>query len=365
VRVLIVSAHFRPHVGGIERFAETLAGGLSARGHDVRVLCCRTDAVSPLAEAGGLGVVRVPSSTWPERRLGVPYPLPSPLPLVRALRRELAAADVVHVQDALYASSVAALLLARRRGVPSLLTQHVAFVPQGDRLLDAAQHAAVATLGRAVRLASKVVALNAEVAAWAERRWGLARVGVAPVGVAAPEPVDRGEARREFGLDPDRFVALFVGRDVPKKGLDVALAAAGPEYDLVAVTDRAGPAAPGPVRLLPFMAKERLERLYAAADVFLLPSEAEGIPVALQEAMASGLPVVTPYAAGYAGTFAPTDIAPVERTAGSVRAALLELAAAPAECERLASRSRAVAASAFSLEAFVDGYESLLGRLAG
>jgi len=203
------------------------------------------------------------------------------------------------------------------------------------------------------------------VAAWAERRWGLARVGVAPVGVAAPEPVDRGEARREFGLDPDRFVALFVGRDVPKKGLDVALAAAGPEYDLVAVTDRAGPAAPGPVRLLPFMAKERLERLYAAADVFLLPSEAEGIPVALQEAMASGLPVVTPYAAGYAGTFAPTDIAPVERTAGSVRAALLELAAAPAECERLASRSRAVAASAFSLEAFVDGYESLLGRLAG
>ncbi|MHB1243544.1 MAG: glycosyltransferase family 4 protein [Gaiellaceae bacterium] len=364
MRVLIVSAHFRPHVGGIERFSETLAEGLSARGHDVRVLCCRTDAGSPPEEGGPYGVRRVPSSAWPERRLGVPYPLPSPLPLVRTLRRELAAADVVHVQDALYASSVAALLLARRRGVPSLLTQHVAFVPQGAWLLDAAQHAAVATLGRAARLATEAVALNAEVAGWAERRWGIARVGVAPVGTAAPEPVDRDEARRELGLDPERFVALFVGRDVPKKGLDVALAAAGPEYDLVAVTDRTGPVAPG-ARLLPFMVRERLERLYAAADVFLLPSEAEGIPVALQEAMASGLPVVTPYAAGYTGTFLPTDIAPVERTASSVRAALLALAADPAERERLAARSRAVAASAFSWEAFVDAYERLLRELAG
>lgn len=364
MRVLIVSAHFRPHVGGIERFGETLAEGLAQRGHDVGVLCCRTDAVSPSEEGGAYRVRRVTSSTWPERRLGVPYPLPSPLPLVRELRRELAAADVVHVQDAVYASSVAALLLARRRGVPSLLTQHVAFVPQGSRVLDAAQHAAVATLGRAARLASKVVALNAEVAGWAERRWRIARVDVAPVGVAAPEPVERAEARREFGLDPDRFVALFVGRDVPKKGLDVVIGAAGPEYDLVAVTDRTGLVVPG-ARLLPFMAKERLERLYAAADAFVLPSEAEGIPVALQEAMASGLPVVTPYAAGYAGSFLPTDIAPVERTAGSVRAALLQLAAAPAERERLASRSRAVASSAFSLEAFVDAYERLLRALVG
>lgn len=364
MRVLIVSAHFRPHVGGIERFSETLAEGLAARGHDVRVLCCRTDAGSPLEESGPYGVRRVPSSTWPERRLGVPYPLPSPLSLLRALRRELAVADVVHVQDVLYAPSVAALLLARRRGVPSLLTQHVAFVPQGNRALDAAQHAAVATLGRAARLASTVVALNAEVAAWAERRWGIANVGVAPVGVAAPAPVDRAEARRELGLDPGRFVALFVGRDVPKKGLDLALAAAGPEYDLVAVTDRTGPVGPG-ARLLPFMARERLERLYAAADAFVLPSEAEGIPVALQEAMASGLPVVTPYAPGYESTFLPTDIAPVERAAPSVRAALLALAADPSERRRLAARSRAVAASAFSLDAFVDGYERLLQGLAG
>lgn len=362
MRVLFVTAHFRPHVGGVERFTETLADGLAGRGHEVTVLCCRTDRAAPLREAGSYGVVRVPASALPERRLGVPYPLPSPPHLLRALRRGLAAADVVHVQDALYATSVAALVLAHRRRVPALLTQHVAFVPQGHAALDAAQRAAVGTLGRAARLATEVVALNAEVAGWARRSWGLDAVEVERVGVPEATPVDRAAARRELGLKPGRFVALFVGRDVPKKGLDDVLGAAGPEYDLVAVTDREGPGPPG-TRLLELMPRERLARLYAAADVFVLPSEAEGIPLALQEAMAAGLPIVTTYGEGYREVFEPTDVARVARSPASVRAALLELAADPAARGRLAERSRSVAASTFSAEAFVQAYERRLGRL--
>jgi glycosyltransferase involved in cell wall biosynthesis len=356
VRVLIVSAHFRPHVGGIERFSETLALGLAGRAHDVCVVCCRTEPVAPLLEEGPYRVRRVPSSTLPERRLGVPYPLPAPAQLLRTLRSEVAAADIVHVQDALYATSVIALLLARRRRVPTLLTQHVAFVPQGSRALDAAQRIALATLGRAARLATSVVAVNAEVASWAERSWGLPGVAVERVGATPAGAVDRAATRRELGLDEDRFVALFVGRDVPKKGLDVFLGAADPAYDLVAVTNRSGPDARATV--LPFMPPEQLSRLLSSADAFVLPSEAEGIPVALQEAMTHGVPVVATYASGYASVFEPTDIAPVERDSESVRAALLRLAQDPSEHARLAARSRAVGADRFSLEAFVEAYET-------
>lgn len=363
MRVLFVTAHFRPHVGGVERFAETLAAGLAERGHAVRVLCCRTDPASPVLEDGGYGVVRVPASTWPERRLGVPYPLPAPPALVDALRRELRAADVVHVQDALYATSVAALALARRHRIPSLLTQHVAFVPQGRRTLDIAQHAALATLGRAARLATDAVALNAEVARWAERTLGLRRVQVERTGIAAPPPTSREEARRALGLDPNRFLALFVGRDVPKKGLDHLLAAASPSYEIVALTDRRGPGPPG-TQLRPFVPPRELALHYAAADAFVLPSEAEGVPVALQEAMAAGLPVVTTYGPAYAHAFQRDDVVPVERSADSVRAGLERLVADAAERARLAARSRAVAASAFSLHAFVSAYERRLGRLA-
>lgn len=358
MRVLLVSAHFRPHVGGVETFAETLAGELSRRGHAVTVLCCRTDD-APLREDGEYLVVRLPASTWPERRLGVPYPLPAPRALASALRRELRQHDVVHVQDVLYPTSLAAILCGRRAGVPVLVTQHVGFVPQASRLLDALQRAAQAAVGPVARAATRVVAYNAEVAAWAERRWSLTRVAVLPVGV--PKPVTDGPARADLGLDPDRFVAVFVGRDVPKKGLDVFLDAADPAYDLVAVTDRPGRGESA--RLLPFMPRDALSRLLASVDAFVLPSEAEGVPLALQEAMAHGLPVVATYDQGYAHVFSPTDIAAVERDPVSVRAALRRLAAEPAERARLAGRSRAVAASSFSLEAFADAYERLYAEL--
>lgn len=361
MRVLLVSAHFRPHVGGIETFTESLASELTARGHEVTVLCCRTDPGSALSEDSDYRVVRVPASTLPERLLGVPFPIPSPQAMRRALRRELRHADVVHVQDVLYPTSVAAILAGRRARVPTLVTQHVGFVPQGRRLLDSVQRVAHAASRPVARRATKVVSYNAEVAAWAKRRWGLDEVTVLPVGVATPS-AGPSAARAALGLAPDRFVALFVGRDVPKKGLDLFLDAADPAYDLVAVTNRTGPDARA--TLVPFMPPEQLSYLLSSVDAFVLPSEAEGVPLALQEAMTHGVPVVATYAPGYASAFEVTDIAPVTRDAGSVRAALTRLVADPSERARLAARSRAIGASSFSLAAFVGAYEELYRELA-
>ena len=360
MRVLLVSAHVRPHVGGIETFTESLADGLAARGHEVTVLCCRTDRDAPRGEDGAYRVVRVPASTLPERRLGVPYPVPSPPALLGALRRGLRGTDVVHVQDVLYPTSVAALLAARRAGVAALVTQHVGFVPQGNGILDGAQRLAHAAVRPAARRATRVVSYNAEVSAWAERRWGLERVPVMPVGVASPLP--NRATRAELGLPADRLVALFVGRDVPKKGLDIFLDAGDPAYELVAVTDRAG--ADERATMLPFMPAEQLSRLFSAVDVFVLPSEAEGVPLALQEAMTHGLPVVATYSPGYAAAFDTSDIAPVTRDSGAVRAALRRLAQDPSERARLAARSRAVGATSFSLQAFLEAYEELYRDLA-
>jgi glycosyltransferase involved in cell wall biosynthesis len=357
VRVLLVSANYLPHVGGIERFTQVLARGLARRAHEVTVLCCRYGG-APLREEGEFTVERVPASFALERRAGVPYPLPVPLALHRALRRALDRADVVHVQDALYATSVLALALSRRRRLPSVLTQHVAFVPQSNRVLNAVEHAAIATLGRSARLATAVATLTPSVAEWVAEHWSPRDVRVLPVGIAPPDAPTTGpvELRRSFGLPEGRFLALFVGRDVPKKGLDVFLAAGGLEYDLVAVTDRTP--VEGAIGM-PFMEHDRLQELLSCADAFVLPSEGEGFPVVLQEAFAAGLPVITTPHPGYDHYIRSDDVLLVERKADSVRAALLRLAGDPALQERLAERSRAVAERHFGEAEFVTAYEEL------
>ena len=354
-----MTAYFRPHIGGIERFVEIVAGGLADRGHDVTVLCCRTESESPLREeSDGYLVVRVPATNRLERHLGVPYPVPEPVQLRRALERLLSRVDVVHVQDALYASSIAALLRSHWRGVPSVLTQHVAFVPQRTRWLDVLERAAIATLGRSARLATVVATLNPAVASWVEERWGIRDVRVLPVGIPSRTelPGDRAAVRRSFGLATDRFLALFVGRDVAKKGLDVFLAAADESYELVAVTDRPRE---GRATFLPFMSPGRLQELLSCADAFVLPSQGEGFPISLQEALATGLPVVTTRQPGYDHYLSNDDVLYVERDPEAVRGALRRLVQSEELRLRLSERSRAAAQRHFGMDRFVDAYEEI------
>ena len=296
MRILLVSANYRPSVGGIERFVETLAEGLVERGHSVAVAACGVGGAPRTEEVAGVQIERIPASDAPRSRFGIPYPLPSPRACVSTLRSLIRRSDVVHAQDALYLTTIAALTLASRMRVPSVLTQHVGFVPQQHAVFDAVERAAITTLGRSARLADVVAAYNESVAEWARRTWGLRDVRMLPVGVRSPTPTqDRQTVRRELGLTEDAFVALFTGRDVPKKRLDLFLAARHPDLELVAVTDRRNGSSPG-TRLLPFTSPERFAGLLAAADAFVLPSEAEGFPLALQEALVAGIPcVVTPH----------------------------------------------------------------------
>jgi glycosyltransferase involved in cell wall biosynthesis len=352
--VLLVSAYFRPHVGGVERFTETLASALAERGHEVAVLTCRTEPGTPSDEAATYRVRRVPATNVVERRLGVPYPLPAPRPLLRALREEIAAADVVHVQDVLYASSVAALLVAARRRRPSLVTVHVGFVPQRHRALELLERFAISLAAPAARSAGQLVAYNPAVAAWARRTWSV-DADVVPVGV---EPSLARADREGFGLPHDRLVALFVGRDVAKKGLDAFAAVQAREWLLVAVTDGRRPG----VRTVPFMAPERFASLLASADALVLPSRGEGIPLVIQEAMAAGVPVAATMEPGYERYLDEDDIVAIDPDPASISRALDRLRD-PDLRRALADRGRGVAARHFSAHAMADAYERLYARL--
>ena len=102
-----------------------------------------------------------------------------------------------------------------------------------------------------------------------------------------------------------------------------------------------------------------VERLYAAADLFALPSIHEGCPVAILEALASGLPVVTSRATG-APELLPGPLAELlvddPRDADAV-AARLRLGLDPTRRPTLVAAARA-AGCANALEVAVDRLEA-------
>ncbi len=135
------------------------------------------------------------------------------------------------------------------------------------------------------------------------------------------KPVDRTAVRKSLGLPTDAFMFLTVGRNHAKKGLadliaatariepplrqhiavviagsgtealgdDVASAGLGEHVHLLGPIGL-GASAPATVPSLP---ADDLVALYKSADAFVFPSHVETFGIALVEAMAAGLPVIT------------------------------------------------------------------------
>jgi colanic acid/amylovoran biosynthesis glycosyltransferase len=138
-----------------------------------------------------------------------------------------------------------------------------------------------------------------------------AKMHVVHMGVDVERYPPRADERATRTTDSLRV--LFVGRLVPEKGvpllLDVAeriaadrhvefaIVGAGPlEASLATGIERRGLA--DRVRLIGAVGQDDLPEWYGWADVFCLPSFAEGLPVVLMEAMLSQLPVITTAIAG-------------------------------------------------------------------
>lgn len=367
LRVLLVSHHYPPHVGGIENVVHQEAVRLAARGVEVTVLTSG-GRTAVTVEDGGVRVVRIAAWNGAERRAGVPFPLLSPR-LAPAALRWTRWADVVHVHDCQYLTSWAVGTAAALTGTRYLLTQHVSLVQHPSALVIGVQRAVYGSLGRLLlRRAGRVVTLNASVADFV-RRYGARpeRALHLPNGVdtglfrPAVSAGQRRAARERFGLPQDRPLVLFVGRLVPKKGfrllLDAHAASADPGYDLVfagdgdtaALTGRPG------VHHLGALVPAELAEVYPACDVFALPSTAEGFPLTVQEAMAAGLPVVTTDDPGYAPYLLDRDhVLLLPRETAVLAAALTELAADADRRQRMARYSRARAEQDFGWDRHVE-----------
>ena len=117
------------------------------------------------------------------------------------------------------------------------------------------------------------------------------------------------------------------------------------------------------VRLHGEVGEDALAAHYAAADVFVLASEHEGYGMALAEALAHGLPIVSTSAGAIAHTV-PADAAVLVPPGDgpALQAALARLVSEPALRERLAARAREAAARLPGWPAAVDAFAAALQR---
>ncbi|MBK9136824.1 MAG: glycosyltransferase family 4 protein [Betaproteobacteria bacterium] len=296
MRIVLVTHFYPSHGGGVEKVAGQLALRMAAAGHDVRWFASDTD--EPPA---GPGVRCVPMRAFNgvERTTGFPYPLWGPGSLAR-LARAVREADAVHVHDCIYAGSLLAAAFARRHGKRLAVTQHIGLVPLLPLLRP--------VLGAANRLGARLVLERAAGVAFispAVHRYFEAISGPSSAYHDVANGVDHemfhpGDLspqaqRAALGFDPARPLLLFVGRFVAKKRLWLvrAMAEASPDWQWCVIGH--GPEQPQTwglpnVRVLPPMAQPVLADYYRAADLLVLPSEGEGFPLVVQEAMACGLP---------------------------------------------------------------------------
>jgi len=152
----------------------------------------------------------------------------------------------------------------------------------------------------AVRYANEIIVLSRGVQEYFRDSYGR-ETHFIPNGVNKPEIREADLITRKFGLVKDAYI-LFLGRLVPEKGLgylikafkevktDKKLVIAGGSSDTDSFLQELHEMANGDDRITftGFVQGQVLDELYSNAYIYILPSDLEGMPLSLLEAMSYG-----------------------------------------------------------------------------
>ena len=179
----------------------------------------------------------------------------------------------------------------------------------------------------AVRFAHEIIVLSRNVQQYFRETYGRETVWT-PNGVSEPVAVEAREITEKYGLHKDEYI-LFLGRLVPEKGVHYLIEAfrnmktekklviAGGASDSDDYVQKLKELAAGDERILfaGFVQGRVLEELYSNAYVYALPSDMEGMPLSLLEAMSYGncclvsdIPECTEVVEDYAVIFSRGDV---------------------------------------------------------
>lgn len=311
VKIVVVAETFLPQMNGVVNSVLQMLRHLTAHGHDVLVIAPGTANQTPegeLLHGAKLALLRsVPLPTYPDVRLTFASAL--------RLRRILASfrPDVVHLASP-FVLGWQALRAADSLGIPTVAIYQTDIPGYAQRYGIAPATAALS--GHVARLHNRAtMTLAPSSSSIAElESLGVQRVRLWARGVDGERfaPTRRDEAFRE-SVAPGELIIGYVGRLAPEKQIDDLTALADiPGARIVIVGD--GPSRAALEAALPaavflgFQRGQRLAEITASFDVLVHPGENETFCQTIQEALASGVPVV---ATGRGG---PLDLVQNSRT---------------------------------------------------
>jgi glycosyltransferase involved in cell wall biosynthesis len=382
MNILHVTPYYAPAYafGGVVRSVEGMARALARRGHNVAVLS--TDALdqhsrlsgAPEQIQDGVRVVRVRNlSTLLRGR----FNLSTPAGMNRVAQSLLFDMDIVHchefrtVENLLVTPLVAALnrrLLLSPHGTLSLDTGRSRVKSLWDRLLSSAV---------ALRF-DAVIGLSQQEMADAQTLWPrFGRQRIPPQFCVIPNGVDpddfadlpgRQAFRERYQLG-DAPVCLYMGRLHPRKGADVLVRAfkradlphtrlviAGPDEGLL---ETIKPHLDERIIITGYLAGQDRLAAFAAADLLALPAVGEGLPMAVLEAMAAGLPVIVSPGCNLPEVSANGAGLEVEPAVEPLAAALHDLLTDADQRAAMGQAARRLAQSRFSWDAVAEQLEKI------
>lgn len=374
--------------GGLQMQSRRLIDGIAARGGTV-VVCTRNyHALAPIERAGGLILRRTPVAAPPDARSLTKYPPVLSRSTVSSLayltiglvwcfrfRHEY---DVIHCQQ-MFGAALLGSLLKRLTGKP-LLVRVTSTGPLGEVSRIRSMPFSGWRLAR-LRAVDRWVALTEDMSRELQTL-GVERERITVIPNSAPIPEQtardgtvRAAARASLGITASK-VAVYSGRLSREKGVSVLVEAwkkvraehadahlyllgSGGAFGTAEGELRALAGDLGLASSVTFAGHvDNVLEYLLAADVFVMPSPAEGMSNALVEAMAAGVAIVATDIPAHEGLLEDGRTAllvPVQ-DAGSLGRAVSVVLASPELRQGLAEAVRVRAERDLSVEAMVSAY---------